>query len=431
VSTDPAVHDVAPEVDDTGAYRRIVRIRRALIAALTILVVLLLLAFVFLLRIFQPVGTVASTGDARGIEWVRSIYGWGNTRSQQLGTPQSVAFAPNGVIWVTDAAMSRLIGFNPDGSYNSLLHQGPRGSSANALSFPSSVAVDESGVAYIGDNTASEIVVMSAQNTVVRKIPVPRPKSVAVRGDRLVVGSMAGFVIMSKTGDVIAVVGAEASGIADNEFNVVSGVAIGADGTIYALDQYNNRISAYDRDGRRRWIRVTGNPGNQTTPQQGMAPKETTASAAMQLPSGIAIDGAGRLVVVDAFGFDLVVLEASDGDLIARYGDAGAEDGKFVYPSGIAYDPARDYFAIADTSMGRVQIVRIPGSGGSAVATVNRALLGPLRACLVPLALLFVVTAAGLVYRSVRRRRRLRDADLETAQVEDETTALPDENGES
>jgi hypothetical protein len=112
------------------------------------------------------------------------------------------------------------------------------------------------------------------------------------------------------------------------------------------------------------------------------------------------------LVLVDAFGFDIVVLDASDGSFIARYGDAGVQDGSFVYPSGISYDPARDYFAIADTSMGRVQIIRLPGSGGSPLAAVNRTLLGPARACLVPLALLFLVIVGGLAYRAVRNRRR-------------------------
>jgi outer membrane protein assembly factor BamB len=185
----------------------------------------------------------------------------------------------------------------------------------------------------------------------------------------------------------------------------VSGIAIGKDGTIYVADQYNNRVSAYTRDGVRKWIRATGKPGNQTSPAETMISEATTAPAQMQLPAGITIDGAGRLVLVDAFGFQLVVLDATNGEFIGRYGDAGVEDGKFVYPSAIAYDSRLDYFAVADTSMQRVQLIRIPGSGGSALAGLNRTLLGPARACLVPLALLVLVIVGGLIYRLTRRRR--------------------------
>lgn len=385
------------------ARARIMRVRRTLIVALVVLVVLLLVVFGFLVRIYQPMGQVANEKEARGVEWVRSIYGWGNTRSEQLGTPQSVAFGPDGTIWVTDAGMARVLAFNPDGTYRTQLSKGARGTSSEALSYPSSVAVDQEGLVYIGDMTASEIVVMSPDNEVVRRIPVPRPQSVAVTGDMLVVGSSPGFAIMSIEGEDPNVLGTLGSG--DDQFDGVSGVAIDANYVVYVADQYNNRVSAYDRTGKRLWVQRTGNSGNSISPTETMVSQVTTAAAAMQLPSGITIDSAGRLVLVDAFGFQLVVLDSKTGDFIARYGDAGVEDGKFVYPSAIAYDPERDYFAIADTSMGRVQIVRIPDSGDSTLARAKRTLLGPARACLVPLALLFLVLAGGLIYSRVKARR--------------------------
>src|SRR5580698_9716947 len=37
---------------------------------------------------------------------------------------------------------------------------------------------------------------------------------------------------------------------------------------------------------------------------------------------------------------------------------------KNKYPTGIAYDKTRDWFAVADTSNNRVQIIRLPGTGG-------------------------------------------------------------------
>src|SRR5512133_2240592 len=220
--------EIALTAQDAAAqdsYRRMLRTRRALGAALVALIVLLLLAFVALLRIFEPVGRVATAEEAGGVEWVRSIYGWGNTRSEQLGAPQSVAFGPDGTIFATDAGMARLAAFNPDGSFDGLVNQGAKGSSEDALSFPSSVAVDDDGLLYVGDMTASAVVVTTPDNEVMRRIAIPRPRSVAVRGDLLVVGSTPGFAIMSTTGDDVTVVGTRGSG--DGQFDGVSGVAIG------------------------------------------------------------------------------------------------------------------------------------------------------------------------------------------------------------
>jgi WD40 repeat protein len=243
---------------------------------------------------------------------------------------------------------------------------------------------------------------MTRDNRIVRSIFVPVPSSIAVSNDRLVVGSASGFVIMTPTGQVIKVLGKQ--GTAIDQFQGVHGVAIGKDGTIYASDQYNNRISAYDHNGNRKWIISTGSPGNQKTVASSTVATTSSAPANMQIPAGMTVDGANRLVVVDPFGFDITVLDSKDGRLIAKYGAPGTIDGQFVYPSDISYDPVRDWFAVTDTQNARVQIVRLPGSGGSALAATNRALAGPLRACLLPLLLIVLAIIAGIVYRTLKRR---------------------------
>ena len=289
-----------------------------------------------------------------------------------------------------------------------MLYQGVRTDpkSPNAFQFPTSVAVDENGLVYVGDQSGNNVYVVSPDNKVVRKIFVPTPSSVAVSSDRLVVGSASGFVILTKTGGVIKVLGSQGKG--DKQFNGVRGVAIGKDGTIYVVDQYNNRVSAYDHNGIRKWIVSTGNPGNKSSVAGSIAATGSKAPAAMQIPAGMTIDGAGRLEIVDPFGFDITVLDPKNGALIAKYGTAGTVDGQFVYPSSIAYDSSHDWFAVADTNNGRVQIVRLPNSGGSALAGANRALSGPWRACILPLALILIAIIVGIIYRIRARRRRRR-----------------------
>ena len=409
-----------PALDERQSWqeadrRRIRRTRRTLVTILVVLIILLLVAFWGLAKLFQPLGTVATGEQAKGITWVHSIYGWGKAKDQQFTGPQGVAIGPDGTIWATTQAQHRVVGFNPDGSLAAMLYQGEIGKAQfpNAFGYPVAVAVDPAGLVYIADDVRNTVWVSTRDNRIVRSIYVPRPASVAVSSDRLVVGSASGFVIMTPTGQVLKVIGRQ--GKAVGQFQGVRGVSIGKDGTIYVVDQYNNRVSAYDKDGGRKWIVVTGLPGNEKPVKKSTLPTQGTAPAAMQIPGGMTIDGAGRLVIADPFGFDLTALNGRDGSLNAKYGAPGNVDGQFIYPSSVAYDSSRDWFAIADTGNQRVQIVRLPNSGGSAVSGANRAMSGWLRACLLPLLLLLLALVAGLIYRYMRRRKEARDAEAEKA----------------
>lgn len=139
------------------------------------------------------------------------------------------------------------------------------------------------------------------------------------------------------------------------------------------------------------------------------------------LPSGMTMDGSGRIVLVDPFRFRIAVVDPKTKDIArepgsngrpgrqAFYGDQGSADGFFNYPTGIAYDKTRDWFAVADTFNNRVQIVRIPGSGGGALAPVIGAFRLPMCVLCVPWILLL---AAALVLASRRRRNRALGEDL-------------------
>jgi sugar lactone lactonase YvrE len=408
------MNDVPTQYEEPQGWReaerrRIQRTRRILVGVLAVLVVLLLIASFALLQIFQPVGRVASLSEAKGVTWVRSLYGWGTTSDQQFWGPQGVAVGPDGTIWATTQGQNRVVGFNPDGTLSAMLYQGKIGDpkSPNAFTYPTAVAVDPSGLIYIADQPRNTVWVVSRDNRIVRSIYVPTPSSIAVTSDRLVVGSAAGFVILSPTGQVVKVIGTQGKGI--DQFQGVRGVAIGKDGTIYVVDQYNNRVSAYDRNGVRKWIINTGSPGNNKAVKNSIVATTSSAPANMQIPAGVTIDGAGRLVIADPFGFDLTVLNAKNGSLIAKYGNPGTIDGQFVYPSSVSYDPQHDWFAVADTQNARVQIIRLPDSGGTALSFVNANLAGPLRACLFPLLLILLVIIVGSINAWLRRRRRRRD----------------------
>ncbi|MDZ4180977.1 MAG: NHL repeat-containing protein, partial [Coriobacteriia bacterium] len=199
----------------------------------------------------------------------------------------------------------------------------------------------------------------------------------------------------------------------DWQFDYVHGVAIAEDGTIYVSDSFNNRLSAYDPEGNRLWIVKTGTPTNRADMVDGRlavvdeSELDIGAEDALQLPLGLTLDGAGRIVVVDMFECTLAVFDSSDGSFIARYGDVGANDGQFFYPQSVSYDAGRDWFLVADSLNNRVQVVRIPDSAGDGdlAAAVRRALTGPLRACFLPLLLLLIALVVWVSSRAVRRKR--------------------------
>ena len=126
---------------------------------------------------------------------------------------------------------------------------------------------------------------LSRDNRIVRSIFVPTPSSIAViQGP-----PRRGFGVGLRDHDPDRP-GREgprhARARAIDQFEGVRGVAIGEDGTIYAVDQYNNRVSAYDRNGNRKWIISTGQRrATRSRVAQSMSPRRASAAPAnMQIP---------------------------------------------------------------------------------------------------------------------------------------------------
>lgn len=368
------------------------RLRTALAIVLVFLIVLLGVLGLFIWRVLEPVGApdAADTGE---LEWVRSIYGWGRTEDEQLYAPSDVAIGPDGTIWVCDSQRFQVVGFNPDGSYRTLVHQGP------GYMFPQAMTVSEDNELYIGDYLNAKVRVFSPDNEELRSWDTSAPSELDVKGDRVVVGSVENVTVYDTQGALITRWGAGRS-TGTEQFDVVRGVAIGPDDRIYLSDTQNHRIKCYDMEGNLQWVYPSPEEFEQ------MADDENIDKP-FQIPAGMTFDGAGRLVLVDPFEFTMMVIDTENGHVLETYGEFGEDDGKFLYPTSLSYDPDRDWFAVADTSNDRVQIVRIPGSGGNLLAALRRAWTGPLWVCGIPLALLVLAAVVAII---ARRRSKMRAA---------------------
>lgn len=399
--------DEAPETEPREGRVVSQRGRRLLVAIVIILVLALIGITLLLARLVLPSGGVASGDESGGVTWVRSIYGWGDEPTQQFTVPRNANVGPGGTIWVADSTQAIVFGFNPDGLLDQVIGEG----ASTPLTGPSSIAIGPDDRVFVGESQMDRVRVFGSDGADLGTFAVPSPSDIDYRDGVMSIGSISGLAVVDpETGNPITVVGTRGTG--PDQFDTVGGTAIALDGTVYAVDTFNNRLVALTQEGERLWSVQTGNPGNRVEVGEGgsggVMSDETTGSADLQLPADVTVDNNGRVVVIDSFDFSVAVFSPENGELIAKYGAFGSRDGQFRYPSSISYDPQRDWFVVADTGNARVQIVRIPGSAPFDLgAAARRSLSGPLRACCAPLLLLLVLLIVWLVQRRRRRKQQL------------------------
>lgn len=391
--------EVTYEVVESGVSRR-----RVLAVVLVILMLLLSVAGVFVWNLSKPKGA-PSVAESNGMRWVRSIYGWGDTSADLLQGPVDAAVAPNGTIW-TVSGKTTLVGFNPDGTLERLVPF-ERGEEDGQVISIEGMDVGEDGTIYLADFGRNAVHEVTPQGEMTLSILVEQPSEVAVRGDRIAVAAAQGIAVFTTDGELVAQWGSR--GNAADQVDIPHGIAWADDDTILVSDTHNRRVKAYFPDGRLKYVAPEA---MEVAPDAGVnAGMESTEDTMTpyQLPSGMTVDGAGRVLLVDPFVFAIMAVDPATGALTDAWGDFGAADGTFAYPTGISYDAVRDYFVVADTANNRLQIVELPGSGGSALAGARRALDGPVWLCAIPLILLLI----ALVLWISKRRRRDEETELD------------------
>ena len=372
--------------------------RKVLAIVLIILLLLLCGIGLLLLKMFMPSGSGKQNSD--GITWIRSIYGFG-TEDTQLTSPVGDAIDPaDGSFWMCDPNLRRLVNYRMDGTMKKIIGK-TKYTQTSPIRHPADIAIDNSGLIYVVESTYDDVLVFDKTGKKKGQFTVPQPTAIAVNDNYIVVGAKAGFVIMDKNAKILKVVGT--AGKKANQFDTVNGVALDADNNIYIVDTYNNRISKYSISGKRLWITNAGYPGNKhNVPGK----KEYTSKhpAQLQVPMGCTLDANNHLVVIDMFDFTIAQFDTKTGKFVAKYGNYGTEDGKFVYSSDIDYDANTDTFVVADTGNRRAQIIRIPNSGGNLLAKVRSFLNGPLVLCCIPI--LIILICLVIAYLMQRNRKK-------------------------
>ncbi|MGH9850324.1 MAG: SMP-30/gluconolactonase/LRE family protein, partial [Blastocatellia bacterium] len=286
-------------------------------------------------------GTNGSSGDG------------GAATAAQLWFPVGVAVDAAGNIYFTDAANHRVRKVTPAGVITAFAGSGALGSSgdggqatAASMNLPFGIAVDAAGNVSIADTGNNRI------------------RKVALDG-----------VITTVAGDGRNDFGGDGGLATEANLSSPYGIALDAAGNLYIADTFNARVRKVDgRTGVITTIAGTGQLGS--TGDGGAA-----TAARFFNPSGVAVDAAGNVYIVDIGDQRVRRVNAADGKISAVAGGGGpgyngdnisASGAQLDSPVFIAVDAAGDLY-IADQGNHRIRKVTMSTGRITTVAGIGTA----------------------------------------------------------
>lgn len=177
-----------------------------------------------------------------------------------LRKPIDVAIGRDGTVYVGDFDLDRIVAFSPEGKLK--FAWGESGSGPGAFDGPAGLAVDSEGRVYVAGFYGGRVQVFDASGKWLRTIGAKgrakgrfsHPTDVAVAGDSILVADSYNHRLQkwSRTGEFIAAWGSRTArwlGRASS-FRVPTGVAVDGKGRVHVADSANKRVVLLDREGR-------------------------------------------------------------------------------------------------------------------------------------------------------------------------------------
>jgi RHS repeat-associated protein len=268
-------------------------------------------------------------------------YGSGNG---QLNSPEGVAMAANGDLWIADTNNHRVEELSPSGSY--VTKFGSFGTGEGEFSEPKWVAVNSKGQVWVSDEANSTLQVFNENGEFVMKVgskgsgngQFERPLGVAIDSHNNVwVADLehGRLVEFNEKGEHLRTAGSKGTGTGQLEDPF--GVAVDSHNDVWVADYESDRVEEYNEKGE--YVRQFGSKGS--------------GQGQFKEPKGIAISPAGNVLVIDT-GNDRVQTFSPSGEYIDQFGGAGTGAGQVKEPRGIAINSSGDAY-VADTANDRIQ----------------------------------------------------------------------------
>lgn len=226
---------------------------------------------------------------------------------------------------------------------------------------PNGVAVDASEVAYVVDQSTTEVHVSSSAGNPLdhwgsgaELVPFAAPFGIAVDlGYNVFVADTDNSVVakFGPTGTMFGWWGGLGTGA--GLFDHPRGIGVRAPYGVYVADTGNDRVEVFNHVGS--YVRQWGTTG--------------TGNGQFDNPYGVAVDSAGNVYVADT-GNNRIQRFTSDGAYLGQWGTSGSGPGQFDHPSGVAVDAAGDLY-VSDSLNHRVQKFSPTGAFLTAWGTVG------------------------------------------------------------
>lgn len=353
-------------------------------------------------RVINTVGGVGSIGYSGD---------GGPATAAAFTYPFDVVVGEDGSLLIADRGNQRIRKITPDGVIHTVAGNGTAGFSGDggpalgaALREPAGIALGADGSIYIADTFNHRI------------------RRVTPDG-----------VIQTVAGNGAATYGGDGGSALKASLQLPHGVAVGADGTIYIADTYNNRVRMVTPDGIIQTV-----AGNSTAGYSGDG--GPASAALLSGPNGVAVGADGTLYIADT-GNHRVRLVTSGGLIqtvagngIGAYsGDGGrAVAASLQLPFGVSVGSDGSLY-IADTYNHRVRLVtadgiiqtvtgsNVAGYGGDGGPAATAALLYPYRTQIMP---------DGSLHVADTNNHRVRRVDVPLPGYRPSDIAVPSDSGD-
>ena len=254
----------------------------------------------------------------------------GETGQGQFNAPEGIAYAPvTDTVYVADSGNDRIQGFSASGTFR--FAWGENGSETGQFNLPVGVEVDGSGRVYVADVLNHRVQVFSPTGEFLRQWGTQGgetgqfqfPADLAFHNRRVYVSDNGNHrvQVFSPEGTFQTSFGTPCDletgegcddEVGNGQFDMPFGITTDADGTVYVLDQANNRVQVFNSEGvyQGKWGNTCALHGLESDDiPEGAGCDSEDGRGEFLFPKGIAIAPEGQIVVADSDNHRIQVFE--------------------------------------------------------------------------------------------------------------------------